>query len=63
MEGAANSMTSIFTMLGQYVTAVAGTLDTWMDAILASDVLTFLIIVAPLVGVGIGIIRRLIGLR
>lgn len=63
LEGTvATSVQTIISVLGALVQAFAGYVSTWVSTIFtAGNELLIVAIVLPLIGVGIGLIRRLMG--
>lgn len=61
MEGATNTMAAIITNVGSIVTASVGWIGEFVGAITANPLIEMFVIVA-FVGLGVGLIRRLIKL-
>ena len=56
-------MSSILSAVGSVVTAAIGWTGDYLDLITGEDVLLLFCIALPLVGLGIGVIRRLTNIR
>lgn len=60
-EGA--SLATILTSVGTLVTQAISWMSSYLTAITGNDVLVLFCIALPLVGLGIGVIRRLVRIR
>lgn len=56
-------MSSILTAVGSLVTSAISWTNSYLGMITTNDVLVLFVIALPLVGLGIGIIRRLVRIR
>lgn len=63
MEPTTNAMQEVFTAVTSAVTQLITWMGTWLDAILENPVLLFFCIALPIVGIGIGILKRLLRVR
>lgn len=57
------TVTAILELVSQLVTSAIAWMADFLAAITASPVLTIFVIAVPLVGLGVGILKRLIGVR
>lgn len=53
-------MASILTNVGSLVTSAIGWVEEMVDVVVAQPVLTLFVIAVPLVGLGVGLLNRLI---
>lgn len=56
-------MSAILTAISDLVTAAVGWAGTYVNMITTNDVLVLFCVAVPLVGLGIGIIKRLVRIR
>lgn len=56
-------MTSVITAIGQLVTGAISWTTSYLTLITGNDVLILFCVALPLVGLGIGLIRRLVRIR
>ena len=57
------TMQTVFTAITDAVTQLIAWMGTWLGAIVGNPLLMFFCIVLPIVGIGIGILKRLLRVR
>ena len=62
-EESVSIMSSLLTDIGSVVTAAIGWVEDFAESIAGNDLLILAVVAVPLVGLGVGLLRRLISLN